>query len=248
MEEFKEGIEDSFKTAERLEAFSDAVFAIAITLLILELIDILHTPGGDKLGGLLLNNWGSFLAFITGFLTILICWINHHAVVSHIKKAETGLMWVNGFVLLVVTFTPFPTYVLSEYISKEPHLAIAIFGFNYFMMSIAAYCLTAYAYKKKLIEQRSKKIIESYKRLYACSVIYTLLVLPVCFISIPLSVLFYCVLFVLFAFPDTSAPKISGAFSFIKTHRFKRAKKLKHNNKPFKAPDHEMPDRVGQDG
>jgi uncharacterized membrane protein len=230
MEDLKEDVEDNFKSAERLEVFSDGVFAIAITLLVLELIEILHAPAGDKLERLLLNNWGSFLAFIIGFVTILVCWINHHAVVSHIKKADTNLMWVNGFVLLVVTFTPFPTYVLSEYISREPHAAIAIFGFNYLMMSIAAYCITAYAYKKSLIEQRSKKIMQRYKLLYGCSIIYTLLILPVCFISIPLPVFFYCVLFIAFAFPDASALKISSAFSFIRTHRFRRPKKLKHKN------------------
>jgi uncharacterized membrane protein len=230
MEDLKEGIEDNFKSARRLEAFSDGVFAIAITLLILELIEMLRAPGGDKLEKMLLNNWESFLAFIIGFLTILICWINHHTVVSHIKKVDSNLMWVNGFVLLVVTFTPFPTYILSEYISKEPHAAVAIFGFNYCMMSVAAYCVTAYPYKRNLIEQSSKKIMRSYKLMYGCSIIYTFLILPLCFISIPLSVFFYFVLFIVFAFPDVSASKISGAYSFIHIQRFSRTKKLKHKN------------------
>src|SRR4051812_5204989 len=99
----------------RLEAFSDGVFAIAITLLILELIQALHFDVEVTLFRMLLMNWKYFLAFLIGFCTILICWINHHLVVSYIEKTDSRLFWVNGFVLLVVTFTPFPTAILAEY-------------------------------------------------------------------------------------------------------------------------------------
>src|SRR5215208_2258956 len=92
----------------RLETFSDGVFAIAITLLILEVIQILHTGSREGLLQLLTGNWKSFLVFLIGFLTILICWINHHLVLSYVEKTDSKLFWFNGFVLLVVTVTPFP--------------------------------------------------------------------------------------------------------------------------------------------
>src|ERR1041384_5258624 len=114
------------KDTTRLETFSDGVFAIAITLLILELITFLHEQTDDGLLKLLIHHWESYLAFVIGFLTILVCWINHHLIFTYIKKTDSHLMWVNGFVLLVVTFTPFPTAILAMYFVKEPNLALGI--------------------------------------------------------------------------------------------------------------------------
>src|SRR5215216_6436335 len=125
----------------RLETFSDGVFAIAITLLILELIQVLHTGSREGLLQLLTGNWKSFVVFLVGFLTILICWINHHLVLSYIEKTDSKLLWVNGFVLLVVTVTPFPTAILAEYLQRESHMALAVFSFNYIMMAVAAYSI-----------------------------------------------------------------------------------------------------------
>jgi uncharacterized membrane protein len=134
------------KETTRIEAFSDAVFAIAITLLVLELIQILHSQTSDGLLKTFLNHWQSFLAFSIGFITILVCWINHHAAFEYIKKVDTNLVWINGFLLFVVTLTPFPTAVLAEYLQKESGTALAVFGFNYILISVAADCICTYAY------------------------------------------------------------------------------------------------------
>ncbi len=74
------------KETARMEAFSDGVFAIAITILVLELISLLHPQNGESLIGFCLQHWQPFLAFLIGFLTILVCWINHNHVFSYIKK------------------------------------------------------------------------------------------------------------------------------------------------------------------
>src|SRR5215831_10516579 len=129
--------ESTAKETSRIELFSDAVFAIAITLLVLDLIQILHSQSDDD--GLLktcLHHWQSFLAFIIGFITILVCWINHHVAFEYIKKVDVKLMWINGFLLFVVTLTPFPTAVLAEYLEKEGRTALAFFGLNYILISI----------------------------------------------------------------------------------------------------------------
>jgi uncharacterized membrane protein len=189
------------KETSRLEAFSDGVFAIAITLLILELIQVIHKEADDGLFKHLLKNLNSFLAFAIGFLTILICWINHHLVFTYIKKVDSNLMWVNGFVLLVVTFTPFPTSILAEYFDKESHVALAIFGFNYFMMSLAACSLTVYVYNKHLIEENIRELFYCYKLLFRYSIIYTFLAFFVCFVSVPVAIFLYCILFIVFAYP-----------------------------------------------
>ena len=124
------------KETARLEAFSDAVFAIAITLLVLEMIQFLHPREGERLLQTYLHHWEPFVAFLIGFLTILICWINHHHVFTFILKSDSWLPWVNGFILLMITFTPLPTAILAEFLGTEGKIAVAIFGFNYLMISV----------------------------------------------------------------------------------------------------------------
>jgi uncharacterized membrane protein len=184
----------------RLEAFSDGVFAIAITLLILEMIQALHFDEKIPLFRLLLVNWKHFVAFLIGFSTILICWINHHLVVSFIEKTDSRLFWVNGFVLLVVTFTPFPTAILAEYLDKESHHAMAVFGFNYVMMSIAAFCISSYIEHRSIRKSRSH-MIHYYTLLYKYSIFYTLFAFLVCFFSVVGAIVLYVILFIVFAFP-----------------------------------------------
>jgi uncharacterized membrane protein len=184
----------------RLETFSDGVFAIAITLLVLELVQILHNHAEGSLFQMLLTNWKSFLAFLIGFLTILICWINHHLVFSFTEKVDSKFFWINGFVLLVVTFTPFATAVLAEYFEKESRHALAFFGFNYVMMSIAAYCVSAYILKK-LVKKSESDLLYYHTLLYKYSIVYTLITFFICFLSVAVAVFFYIILFIVFAFP-----------------------------------------------
>jgi len=184
----------------RLELFSDAVFAIAITLLVLELVQILHNHSDGSLWDMLISNWKSFVAFLIGFLTILVCWINHHLVFSYILNVDSKLFWINGFVLLVITFTPLPTAVLAEYIKKESHNALAFFGFNYFMVSLAAYSLSAHILKK-VARKTDRGLLYYHTRLYKYSIFYTLFAFLVCFLSVPLAIFFYLILFIVFAFP-----------------------------------------------
>ena len=93
------------KETNRLEAFSDGVFAIAITLLVLELK--LPTTQDLEQKGLvayLLGQWPMFLAYITSFATIGIMWVNHHRLFTHIKRADHNLLLLNLLLLLIVTF------------------------------------------------------------------------------------------------------------------------------------------------
>ena len=191
---------DKSKELLRLELFSDAVFAIAITLLVLELVQILHNHNEGSLWNMLVSNWRAFVAFLIGFLTILVCWINHNLVFTYILNVDSKLFWINGFVLLVITFTPLPTAVLAEYIEKESHYALAFFGFNYFMVSLAAYSISAYILKK-VTRKTGRDLLFYQTRLYKYSIFYTLFVFLVCFLSVPLAIFFYLILFIVFAFP-----------------------------------------------
>jgi uncharacterized membrane protein len=196
------------KETARLEAFSDGVFAIAITLLVLELISILHPQNGESLYNFYLHHWEPFLAFLIGFLTIMVCWINHSHVFDYIKKTNSGLPWVNGFVLLMITFTPFPTAILAEYLGKESKFALAIFGFNYFMISVASYWICAYSYKRHLIDSEDRAFFHCVKQTYGYSILYTLIALMVCFLSIAIAIVLYIILFYVFAFPKEFATRL----------------------------------------
>jgi uncharacterized membrane protein len=108
----------SLVEVNRLEAFSDGVFAIAVTLLVLELrVPRLEaTAEGTRLLPALLAQWPSYLAFVTSFATILIMWINHHTLFKIIRGADHGLFLINGLMLLVITIVPFPTALVAEHV------------------------------------------------------------------------------------------------------------------------------------
>lgn len=109
----------------RIEAFSDGVFAIAITLLVLE-IRIPSQADVENLGlwVAVVSTWPSFLAFVTSFITILVIWVHHHWIFSVIVKVDHALFYWNGLLLLLVTFIPFPTGLLAAYLT-HPNAKIA---------------------------------------------------------------------------------------------------------------------------
>jgi uncharacterized membrane protein len=107
----------------RLETFSDGVFAIAATLLILEIgVD---TASRKDLGSQLLDIWPSYLAYATSFLVIGIIWLNHHHCVSLIGRCDRTFLFVNLLLLLVVSFFPFPTKLVAEYINRPDEQSAA---------------------------------------------------------------------------------------------------------------------------
>jgi uncharacterized membrane protein len=102
----------------RLEAFSDGVFAIAITLLALDLkVPNLKPAEPSALSAALLEGWPTYLTFVLSFATILIMWVYHHRLFESVVKAESALLFANGFHLLLVTAVPFPTALVGAYLT-----------------------------------------------------------------------------------------------------------------------------------
>jgi uncharacterized membrane protein len=95
----------------RLEAFADGVFAIAATLLILNVHE-----SGSPLGSTLLNIWPSYVAYVVSFMTIGIIWVNHHTVMSQIARVDRPFLLLSVLFLMMIAFIPFPTRLLSEHI------------------------------------------------------------------------------------------------------------------------------------
>jgi len=113
----------------RLEAFSDGVFAVAITLLALGLT--IAGPGHGSLASQLGHRWPQFVAYLISFLTIGIIWVNHRALVRNIARVDRVLLFVNLSVLLFVVLIPFATSTMATYLSRpgfDSHVAMALYA------------------------------------------------------------------------------------------------------------------------
>ena len=113
----------------RLEAFSDGVFAVAITLLALNLA--VAGPGHGPLAHQLADRWPAFVAYLISFFTIGIIWVNHHALVSNVAAVSRLLLFLNLVLLLFVVMVPFATATVAEYLAHggfDASVAVAVYG------------------------------------------------------------------------------------------------------------------------
>ena len=177
----------------RIEAFSDGVFAIAITLLVLGLkvpaAREIGATGG--LGTALLNLWPHYLAFVTSFITIFAKWVNHHRMFSFIQRTDHPFLYWNGLLLLCITFMPFPTALLAEYLlHPETHLAGAVFAGTYLAIAIAYKGLWHHASKggRLLAPNVDQREIRQISRQYRYAPILYLAAFAISFVWVGLSV------------------------------------------------------------
>jgi uncharacterized membrane protein len=188
-------------STRRLEAFSDGVFAIAITLLVLELR--VPADAGERLAHELAQQWPSYLAYVVSFLVIGIIWINHHAVVDHLRKADRMLMALNLFLLLWVSLIPWPTRLVAEYMREggsPERVAALVYAGTMTMMGLAAGMLWSYASRggRLLRDGLTEAEIASRTRrftvgapIYAVSIVVALFSAPACLVIIALLAVYY---------------------------------------------------------
>jgi uncharacterized membrane protein len=135
----------------RMEAFSDGVFAIAITLLVLEI----GVPEGskDELLGALVDQWPAYLAYLVSFATIGAIWLKHTVVTEYLDHANSLLIRLNLLLLLVVSFLPFPTRLLAEHIREEDaeRVAATVYGVNLLLASALVGTLWRYVVRERLM-------------------------------------------------------------------------------------------------
>ncbi len=135
----------------RVEAFSDGVFAIAITLLILE-IRVPPTAQHDGLRTALLHLWPSFLAFVASFLTIGVMWLNHHRLFTLINRSDDGLIAFNLLLLMGITWIPFPTALLAEHLrGPDQRTAGLVYAGSFFLLAIVFNVMWRYAVHAKTV-------------------------------------------------------------------------------------------------
>jgi len=172
----------------RLEAFSDGVFAVAITLLVLNLA--VAPPGSESLAHLLSEKGAGFLAYVFSFFTIGIIWVNHHALVSNVAVVTRLLLFLNLLLLLFVVLLPFATGTVADYLSggteADAELAVAVYGIVLFGMSIGFGLMLEWSLRDgHTIVPVPRDQHWAARRRFAAGGLFYLLVIGLAFVSAP---------------------------------------------------------------
>lgn len=189
---------------QRVEAFSDGVFAIAITLLIIE-IGVPDVEGSASLTDALLDLWPSYLAYVFSFITIGIMWANHHSLFKDIVRVDHWLLILNLLLLLCIAFVPFPTALLAEYLSDGAHRLEATLAYigSFTVTAIAFNVLWLYLARNRhlLDDSLSEDRIRTRTIRYAVGPISNAVTLPLAFISPWLSIAVFGLLWSFYLLP-----------------------------------------------
>ncbi len=189
----------SHETA-RIEAFSDGVFAIAITLLVLTLK--IPDLGAGRLAASLLRQWPAYAAFVLSFAFVGIMWINHHRLFTHIRRSGNALMALNLALLFGITVVPFPTMVLAESLgTPDARPAALLYNGTYVVIAILFNVLWRYAVRAELLEPESAASAEKISKQYAVGPLLYLAAFGLAWISVPASLALNVLLALFFALP-----------------------------------------------
>jgi uncharacterized membrane protein len=182
----------------RLEAFSDGVFAIAATLLILEI----SLPEDTSIGEGLLSLWPSYVAYVTSFLTIGGIWLSHTLMTEHLRTTDAILLRLNLAVLLFVSFLPFPTRLLAETMNdtEDARVAAPFYGSILLVLGILLAAMWRYGVSAGLVrsDTADEDIAAVTRRLSPAVLLYVMAILigvvlprvaPLLYISIAVFVL-----------------------------------------------------------
>src|ERR1051326_995018 len=162
----------------RLEAFCDGVFAIALTLLVIELkVPVENIQNSSDLWSALKHMLPEVFAFLLSFGIVLITWANHHSSLKLIDKSSPQLLYANGFLLLTVVFIPFPSALLGEYILTESAApAVVLYTAINAVQAIAWNVMSRVVLKQNLTrsEKAKEKAQDVYKKTYFAIALYTI--------------------------------------------------------------------------
>ena len=205
----------------RLEALSDGVFAVAITLLVLNLTVPLI---GDlqrlkqTLLDYLLQQWPDYLAYLISFLVVLIMWTNHHTLFRYIRRSDHTLLLLNGLLLFFITLVPFITRLLAEYLTPGtpwPNQRVAglVYGGTYVLIAVAFNLLWWYAVRNRrlLDETVHPRHTQALSNDYRYGVPLYLVAFALAFFNVWLSLAMNVGLAIFWALPRSRKPRSSRA-------------------------------------
>jgi uncharacterized membrane protein len=158
-------------STNRLESFSDGVIAVAVTLLVLN-IEVPAPGSGHSLGHELLHQWPTYAAYATSFITIGIIWINHHAMISRLARADHPILILNLLLLLSIGVLPFGTNLIATYLREQhgQNLAAAIYAGLFLVMSLAFATLNRHILLRKAHLLRDSLDLERRRQILSRSI------------------------------------------------------------------------------
>ena len=186
----------------RLETFSDGVFAIAATLLVLEF----SVSSGRNLGDQLVHLWPAYLAYATTFVTIGIIWMNHHHTVSLIDHTDRTMLFVNNLLLLTIAFLPFPTKLVADYLHKDGEQAATLaYAATFVVMATLHQVWWQYARRNRrlIADGVTDSALRAVDRAYAPGIVLYGIVLVLAFFS-PLAAVFLTFAIAAFYLPSAA--------------------------------------------
>ncbi len=198
------------KETGRLEAFSDGVFAVAITLLVLN-IKIPDKLPETSSWNILFDQWPSLVAYVTSFVTIGIMWLNHHRLFERIKRTDTGLMLLNLLLLLVIVFIPVPTALLAEsFTNLNIHQPAVIYSATNMIMAICYNLLWRYAshHNRLLGKNVDPRFVRAISGQYLFGPLLYLVTIIVALFSTIACVILIFILALFFALPARALPQM----------------------------------------
>jgi uncharacterized membrane protein len=192
----------------RIEAFSDGVFAIAITLLIIEIgvPNLEDEPPGTTLPQALVGLWPSYLGYVISFLQIGVIWANHHNRFRFIERSDHGLLFLNILFLMCVAFIPFPTALLAEYLERtasERETAGVIYAGTLAVTAVFFTLLWLYAAANRLVDRNlDPSLVRAMTRRYLLGTVAYLLVFVLAYVNVAASLILIVILALLFVLPE----------------------------------------------
>jgi TMEM175 potassium channel family protein len=151
----------------RVEAFSDGVFAIAITLLILA-VGFEQGIAHGSVKQQLLHLWPAYIAYAVSFLTVGIMWVNHHQIFRHFERVDRPLLLLNILLLMCISFTPFPTRVVAEHATDDAdrQAAAVLYGVTFTVTSICFLAVWLYGSRRLLKSDSDMREVNGITRSY----------------------------------------------------------------------------------
>jgi uncharacterized membrane protein len=198
-------------TKNRLEAFSDGVFAIAITLLVIELHAPAELEPGETLAHALWLEWPSYVAYLVSFLTIGVIWLNHHRVFTQIVRVDGPLLVLNLNLLLWTALIPFPTSVVADYLGlggEQAKTAVAFYSGVFVLMGVSFGALFVWiTHDARLLDRLPPpEVVRAARLRFALGLAVYLLALGLSFVWPPLALALHAAMALYYAFDQASVP------------------------------------------
>ena len=211
------------KDTSRIEAFSDGIFAVVITLLSIELgIDVsaiethhpLQATSDSELLVHLLGSWTKLFAYFNSFAAVLLMWMSHHQIFKLLRTTNNRLILVNGLLLLIVALVPFPTKTVGEFLLTNAQKVAILFYTGYCLLVTLTSIMFMHAVKSGngvlLLKNVSKETVESIcKGLYTGTVLNAVIFILAFFVPVVALILNFCMW--IFWASTSSVSKIDGA-------------------------------------